>query len=130
MQTPHIFPVRQDSYNNLLARGQMNNEKIKIPDNIANRGIKEDTNIFFEEENALPRVFEIVNEILGPYGYESVSLGQFRRVAGGSANSSNKIENLAQGNGSIKNGFTSFKKISEYCQSVLDNSILIPLEAL
>jgi hypothetical protein len=101
-------------------------EKINLPENI--KGIKNNQPVYFEKESFLPKVFEVVNSILGPYGYEEVSIGQFKRIAGGSANSSNKIKNYAIGRGSIANGFTNLSNIIEYCQSVLDSSVLIPLE--
>jgi hypothetical protein len=101
-------------------------EKINVPENTL--VIKNNQNIYFEKEGSFPKVFELINAILGPYGYEEISIGQFKRIAGGSANSSNKIKNFATGSGIITNGFTYFPNIVEYCQSVLDNSILIPLE--
>jgi len=101
-------------------------EKVKIPDTISI--IDDKTPIYFEKEEQSPKVFEVVNSILGPYGYEEVSVGQFKRIAGGSANSSNKIKNFAIGRGPIANGFTHLPNIIEYCQSVLNNSILVPLE--
>ncbi|MDQ5883471.1 MAG: hypothetical protein QG654_385 [Patescibacteria group bacterium] len=101
-------------------------EKIIIPEDFLS--IKADQAIYFEKENESPRVFEIVNSILGPYDYEEFSLGQFKHIAGSSANSSNKIKNYAIGRGPIANGFTYIKDIIDYCQTVLDNSVLIPLE--
>ena len=73
-------------------------------------------------------VFEIVNFVLERYGFENFSIGQFKRIAGGSANSSNKIRNYATGYGIIANGFTYLGDIVSYCQLALDNSLLIPLE--
>ena len=85
--------------------------------------------IYFEKktDNKL-LVFEIVNSVLGPYGFENFSTGQFKRIAGGSANCSNKIKNYAIGRGIIANGFTYLEDVINYCQLVLDNSVLIPLE--
>lgn len=105
-------------------------EKINIPGNILDLGIKDSQSIYFERDNNSPKVFELVNAILEPYGYEEISLGQLRRVAGGSVNSSNKIKNFASGRGAITNGFTYMPNIIEYCQSVLNNSVLIPLESV
>lgn len=73
-------------------------------------------------------VFEVVNFVLERYGFENFSIGQFKRIAGGSANCSNKIKNYATGRGIIANGFTYLEDIVNYCQLVLDNSVLIPLE--
>ncbi|PIR41467.1 MAG: hypothetical protein COV31_01165 [Candidatus Yanofskybacteria bacterium CG10_big_fil_rev_8_21_14_0_10_46_23] len=101
-------------------------EKIDLPESIAN--INNDQPIYFEKNSSSLKVFEVVNNILGPYGYEEVSAGQFKRIAGSSANSSNKIENFAIGRGSIAHGFTHLPNIIEYCQSIIDNSILVPLE--
>ncbi len=103
-------------------------EKIIIPQSIANLSINSTEPIYFEKEGNTPKVFEIVNTILEPYGYEEFSCGQFKRVAGGSANSSKKIKNYATGKGSISNGFTHMEDIINYCQTILDNSVLIPLE--
>lgn len=103
-------------------------EKINIPNEILDLQISKDQPIYFQKDNDLPKVFKIVNSILGPYGYEEVSIGQFQRISGGSANSSNKIKNYALNKGSIANGFTLIEDIIDYCQFVLDNSILVPLE--
>lgn len=101
-------------------------EKIKIPQEILN--IKDNQPIYFEKTSDFPRVFELVNLILNSYEYEEFSIGQFKHIAGGSANSSNMIKNYAKGKGAIANGFTYAKNIINYCQNVLDNSVLIPLE--
>jgi hypothetical protein len=106
----------------------MKPEKINIPESITKLNIKKEQPIYFTKDNDLPKVFDIVNMILGPYGYEEVSIGQFQRIAGGSGNSSNKIKNYATGKGPIANGFTYINDITEYCQVTLNNSILIPLE--
>lgn len=103
-----------------------NSEKINIPENILS--IKDKQPIYFEKKDGLPRVFELVNLILGPYEYEEFSLGQFKHIAGGSANSSNKIKNYATGKGSIANGFTYIGDIVNFCQASLDNSVIVPLE--
>ncbi len=103
-------------------------EEINIPSNVLNLNLGDSQPIYFEKENDLPRVFELVNFILGSYGYEEFSIGQFKRIAGGSSNSSNKIRNYATGTGSIANGFTYKKDIIDYCKFMLDNSVLIPLE--
>ena len=103
-----------------------NSEQINIPKSILN--IKSNQPIYFERDGHSPRVFELINTILEPYGYEEISAGQFKRIAGGSNNSSNKIENYATGRGCIANGFTYLLNIIKYCQLTLDNSILIPLE--
>ncbi len=103
-------------------------EKIKIPKEIIDLDIKKDQPIYFTKEGASPKVFEVVNSILGPYGYEEFSVGQFQRIAGGSSNSSNKLKNHAIGKGPIANGFTYLEDIINYCQYSLDNSVLIPLE--
>jgi hypothetical protein len=102
-------------------------EKIKISDEIKKLNLTNEP-IYFEKENELPKVFELINLILGPYGYEEFSVGQFKHIAGGSLNSANLIKNYATGNGSISNGFTYIKDIINYCQKSLDNSVLIPLE--
>lgn len=107
-----------------------NLKKIKIPEKVTDLNIKDTQPVYFEKDSSLPKVFEVVNIILEPYGYEEISLGQFRRIAGGSANSSKKIENFATGRGAIVNGYAHLPNIIEYCQLVLDNSILIPLEAV
>lgn len=106
----------------------MENEEIIIPQTITDLHIGDEQPIYFEKDSDLPKVFEIVNCILGPYSYEEFSSGQFKRIAGGSSISSNKIKNYATGNGSIANGFTYIKDIIDYCQTTLDNSVLIPLE--
>ena len=103
-------------------------ETINIPQNVLDLGIRDDQPIYFEKQNEFPRVFELVNYILSPYDYEEFSIGQFKRIAGGSSNSSNKIENHATGSGSIANGFTYIEDIIKFCQNVLNNSVLIPLE--
>lgn len=56
--------------------------------------IKNNQIIYFEKESEHPKVFEVVNKILGPHGFEEFSSGQFKIIAGGSLNSSNKIKKL------------------------------------
>lgn len=90
--------------------------------------IKKDQKIFFEIASQYPRVYEIINKILGPHGFEEFSAGQFRAVAGGSLNCSNKIKNHATGKGMISNGFTYISDIIDYCQLCINNSVLVPLE--
>ncbi len=106
----------------------MKKEKINIPQEIIDLKINKDQPIYFKEGDGRIQVFEIINLILGPYGYEEISSGQFERIAGGSLNSSNRLKNYAQGRGVINNGFTYINDIINYCQAVLDNSILVPLE--
>lgn len=101
-------------------------EKIKVPDSLL--AIEDSKPIYFEKSGSSPKVFELVNLILAPYEYEEFSLGQFKHIAGGSANSANKIKNYAEGKGVIANGFTHITDIIRYCQDVLDNSIIVPLE--
>lgn len=83
---------------------------------------------FHQERNHRKRVYEIVNELLLPYGFEDFSEGQFKRIAGGSIHSSNKINNYVLGFGSISHGYTHIVDVVEYCKEVLDNSVFIPLE--
>lgn len=88
-----------------------------------------DEPVYFEKKKGDKLlVYEAVNFILEPLGYEEISIGQFKRVAGGSGNSSNKIKNYAEGRGIIANGFTYLGDIVNYCQNSLDNSVFIPLE--
>lgn len=101
-------------------------EKINVPESLLS--IKDGQPIYFEQVTELPRVFEVVNLVLGSYEYEEFSLGQFKHIAGGSANSANKIKNYATGKGSITHGFTYIKDIIIFCQIALDNSVMIPLE--
>jgi hypothetical protein len=103
-------------------------ERINISQAVLDMKIGTEQPVYFVKDNDLPKVFELVNTILGPYGYEEVSIGQFQRIAGGSMNSSNKIKNYATGRGSITNGHTHIDDVINYCQLILDNSILIPLE--
>jgi hypothetical protein len=100
-----------------------------IPDTIIEElKIKKDQQIYFEKKSECIRVYEIVNKILGPHGFEEFSAGQFKTVAGGSLNCSNRIKNYAIGKGMISNGFTYIADIIDYCQLCIDNSVLIPLE--
>lgn len=103
-------------------------EKIIIPRTVLDLKINKDQKIYFEKKDSLPNVYQIINTILGPYGFEEISQGQFLRIAGGSANSSNKIKNYASGSGSIINGYTFLEDIIDYCQKVLDNSLLVSLK--
>jgi len=103
-------------------------EKIIIPHNLLDLKINKDQKVYFVKESSLPSVYQLINMILGPYGFEEISSGQFMRIAGGSVNSSNKIKNYASGSGSIANGYTFIQDVINYCQKVFDNSLLIPLE--
>ncbi|MDO9231474.1 MAG: hypothetical protein Q7U36_03310 [bacterium] len=102
-----------------------------IPNRIIEElGIKNNQQIYFEKESESLKVFEIVNKLLGPRGFEEFSAGQFKAIAGGSLNCSNKIKNYATGKGAISKGFTYIADIIKYCQICIDNSVLIPLESI
>ena len=51
--------------------------------------------IYFHLDKGRKKVFEIVNSLLTPYGFGNYSEGQFKRIAGGSSNSSNKIADIS-----------------------------------
>lgn len=83
---------------------------------------------FHQEKPGKKKVYEIVNELLVPYGFENFSEGKFKRIAGGSVYSSNKIKNYATGYGKISYGYTYIENVVKYCKEVLDNSIFVHLE--
>ena len=90
--------------------------------------VKPGDRIYFHQRTPdKKKVFEIVNELLVPYGFGVFSEGQFKRIADGSAHSSNKIRNYASGYGKISYGYTHIENIVEYCKGVLRNSVFVPL---
>jgi len=91
-------------------------------------GIEPEQKIYFHKDNGDKKVYEIVNFLLTPYGFENFTEGQFKRIAGGSSISANLIKNYATGRGAIINGYTYIKDIMEYCNYCLKNSIFIPIE--
>jgi hypothetical protein len=90
--------------------------------------IKTGEKIYFHQTKPdKKKAFDIVNELLVPYGFEVFSEGQFKRIAGGSAHSSNKIRNYASGYGKISYGYTRIEDIVGFCKEVLKNSVFVPL---
>jgi len=84
--------------------------------------------IYFHRDTENMKVYEIVNYLLTPYGFEPFSENQFKRVAGGFVHSSNLIRNYASGRGRIKNGYAICSNIIQYCKEVHSNSVFIPFE--
>lgn len=74
--------------------------------------VKTGERIYFRQKKpGKKKVFEIMNELLVPYGFGIFSEGQFKRVTGGSADSSNKIKNHAIGYGRISYGYTHIEDV-------------------
>lgn len=94
-------------------------------------GVETREKIYFRQEKpGKKKVYEIVNGLLMPYGFVDFSEGQFKRIAGGSVSSSNKIKNYARDYGRISYGYTYIEDIVKYCREVLENSVFVPLEKL
>lgn len=93
--------------------------------------IDRDEKIYFKmDDDDKPKVNQIVNDLLVPYGFESYSENQFERIAGGSKHSSNKIRNYHSDDkrGTIKYGYTYLNDILAYCKERLESSVLIPMD--
>lgn len=109
-------------------------EKESLEDKLAEKfDIDKNQKIYFNKEVAENSEFElpvnqVVNTILQPYGFETYSQSQFKRVAGGSKHSSNLIKNYKEGYGRIKNGYTYLEDIVEFCLDKIENSVKIPIE--
>lgn len=89
--------------------------------------IDRDERVFFDAEEG-QSVYEVVNALLAPYGFEQYSYNQFKRIAGGSKHSSNKITNYhpEDEQGYVTNGYTYIEDIVEFCRTEVEQSLWIP----
>jgi hypothetical protein len=102
---------------------------INIEDVCKKFKLKKDQKIYFLQKNpGLKQVYEVVNELLCPLGFESYTEGQFKRIAGESSVSSNMIKNYDNSRSFVSNGYTYIKDILDYCNGCLKNSVFIPLD--
>lgn len=109
-------------------RIQLNNPESAVMDCKRKLDISPQDKIYFkdEDQNEFPLVYQIYNEIMEPYGFNTYSEYGFESIAGGSSTSMNLIDNYAEGYGRIKNGYTRLIDIVNYCYQIYQSSILIP----
>jgi len=96
-----------------------------IPFQSGRKALDEKQTTITEENIADFKVYEAVNKLLIPYGFEEYSEGQFKKVAGGSKYSADKIKNYYSGYGKVKYGYTKAEDVAEYCINTLENSLFV-----
>lgn len=104
-------------------------EKPSVDSKVLDNSIKNISNMLnidLEEEITFekgePKVYEVVNALLEPYGFEECSENGFKREAGGHSYSANKIKNYGD---SSKHGYTYLEDIIDYCRNEVENSVWI-----
>lgn len=121
------FEINNDNTSSETNKQNENNLDIdeKILDYPINKiseklGINKNDKITFEKGET--KVYQVVNALLEPYGFEKFSENGFKREAGGRSFSENKIKNYGD---TTKHGFTYLQDIVTYCNNRLENSVWI-----